>query len=105
MSVCVVCNDVQTTQTDSNAAKTMGALEVLKYMLLCKVILNLPEDVHTLVSIKFALKYTQLQEAPRNYKDKLSSELTIRLHLTALYNTLLESPSLHPTLLSPLSPL
>ncbi|KAJ7823997.1 hypothetical protein B0H14DRAFT_3469747 [Mycena olivaceomarginata] len=125
-------DDVQTTQTDSNAAKTMaldhlgGTLEVLKYMLLCKVILNLPKDVHTLISIKLALKYTQLREVEsmraiawahqdrnladfekvlRDYKDKLSSELTIRSHLATLYNTLLESLSLHPTLLSPLSAL
>ncbi|KAJ7711591.1 hypothetical protein B0H14DRAFT_2645690 [Mycena olivaceomarginata] len=87
--------------------QSKGALEVLKYMLLCKVMLNLPEDMHTLVSIKLTLKYMQLCEVEsmraitwahqdRNL-DKLSSELTIRSHLAALYNTLLESPSLCPT--------
>ncbi|KAJ7698719.1 hypothetical protein B0H17DRAFT_1259302 [Mycena rosella] len=39
-----------------------GALEALKYMLLCKVMLNLPEDVHSLLSIKLVLKYTQLHD-------------------------------------------
>ncbi|KAJ7712644.1 hypothetical protein B0H14DRAFT_3523814 [Mycena olivaceomarginata] len=102
-------DDVQTTQTDSNATKTMaldhlgGMLEVLKYMLLCKVILNLPEDVHTLVESMRAITWAHqdrnladFEKAPRDYKDKLSSELTIRSHLAMLYNTLLESPSLRP---------
>ncbi|KAJ7780368.1 hypothetical protein B0H14DRAFT_3586291 [Mycena olivaceomarginata] len=96
-------DDVQTTQTDSNTAKTM-ALDHLG-VIAARVILNLPEDVHTLVSIKLALKYMQLREvesmraiawvhqdhnladfekAPCDYKDKLSSELIIHLHLTAL---------------------
>ncbi|KAJ7603955.1 hypothetical protein DFH06DRAFT_1114118 [Mycena polygramma] len=88
-----------------------GALEALKYMLLCKVMLNLPEDVHSLLSIKLALKYAQLRDvesmraiarahqdrnladfekALRDYKDELSSDPTIRSHLAALYDTLLE---------------
>ncbi|KAJ7233514.1 hypothetical protein B0H12DRAFT_1143922 [Mycena haematopus] len=88
-----------------------GALEALKYMLLCKVMLNLPEDVHTLLNIKLALKYAQLRDvesmraiarahqdrnladfekALRDYKDELSSDPTIRSHLAALYDTLLE---------------
>ncbi|KAJ7076032.1 PCI domain-containing protein [Mycena belliarum] len=88
-----------------------GALEALKYMLLCKVMLNLPEDVHSLLSIKLALKYAQLRDvesmraiarahqdrnladfekALRDYKDELSLDPTIRSHLAALYDTLLE---------------
>jgi len=88
-----------------------GALNALKYMLLCKVMLNLPEDVTSLLSIKLALKYVQLKDvesmravarahqnrnladfekALRDYKDELSSDPTIRSHLSALYDTLLE---------------
>ncbi|KAF8875056.1 PCI domain-containing protein [Infundibulicybe gibba] len=93
------------TQGDDNA---LGAL---KYMLLCKVMLNLPEDVTSLLTIKLALKYAQLRDvesmraiarahqdrnladfekALRDYKDELSSDPTIRSHLSALYDTLLE---------------
>ncbi|KNZ78228.1 putative 26S proteasome regulatory subunit rpn6 [Termitomyces sp. J132] len=88
-----------------------GALGALKYMLLCKVMLNLPEDVTSLLTIKLAVKYAQLREVEsmraialahqarnladfervlREYKDELSSDPTIRSHLAALYDTLLE---------------
>ncbi|KAF9459082.1 proteasome regulatory particle subunit [Collybia nuda] len=87
------------------------ALGALKYMLLCKVMLNLPEDVNALLTIKLAAKYAQLREvesmraiarahqernladfekALRDYKDELSLDPTIRSHLAALYDTLLE---------------
>ncbi|KAJ7437699.1 hypothetical protein FB451DRAFT_1450443 [Mycena latifolia] len=81
-----------------------GTLEALKYMLLCKVMLNLPEDVHSLLSIKLALKYAQLQDDQNladfekvlhDYKDELSSDPKIRSHLAALYDTLLEQNLLH----------
>ncbi|KAF9242024.1 proteasome regulatory particle subunit [Melanogaster broomeanus] len=88
-----------------------GALNALKYMLLCKVMLNLPEDVTALLSVKLATKYAQLREIEsmraiaiahqnrslaefekvlRDYKDELSSDQTIRSHLAALYDTLLQ---------------
>ncbi|KAI5985641.1 proteasome regulatory particle subunit [Pisolithus albus] len=88
-----------------------SALNALKYMLLCKVMLNLPEHVTALLSIKLAVKYAQLREIEcmraialahqnrnlaefekvlRDYKDELSSDPTIRSHLAALYDTLLE---------------
>ncbi|KAI0050854.1 PCI-domain-containing protein [Auriscalpium vulgare] len=88
-----------------------GALGALKYMLLCKIMLNLPEDVTSLLSIKLALKYAQLrdvesmraiarahqnrdlaafEQALRDYREELSSDPTIRSHLAALYDTLLE---------------
>ncbi|KAG1854667.1 hypothetical protein C8R48DRAFT_749478 [Suillus tomentosus] len=88
-----------------------AALNALKYMLLCKVMLNMPEDVTSLLSINLAVKYAQLREiesmraialahqnrnlsdfekALPDYKQKLSSDPTIRSHLAALYDTLLQ---------------
>ncbi|KAF8967234.1 PCI domain-containing protein [Flammula alnicola] len=88
-----------------------SALGALKYMLLCKVMLNLPEDVNSLLTIKLALKYANMRDvesmraiarahqnrnladfekALRDYKEELSSDPTIRSHLAALYDTLLE---------------
>ncbi|KAG6831475.1 hypothetical protein H0H92_010384 [Tricholoma furcatifolium] len=88
-----------------------AALGALKYMLLCKVMLNLPEDVTSLLTIKLAVKYAQLREVEsmraialahqarnladfekvlKEYKVELSSDPTIRSHLAALYDTLLE---------------
>ncbi|KAI5980537.1 proteasome regulatory particle subunit [Pisolithus orientalis] len=90
-----------------------SALNALKYMLLCKVMLNLPEDVTTLLSVKLAVKYAQLREIEcmraialahqnRNLAEfekvllrfpfdvQLLSGPTIRSHLAALYDPLLE---------------
>ncbi|CAL1705801.1 unnamed protein product [Somion occarium] len=88
-----------------------NALGALKYMLLCKIMLNLPEDVTSLLSIKLATKYAQLRDvesmraiarahqnrnladfekALKDYQKELSSDPTIRTHLSALYDTLLE---------------
>ncbi|KAH8828084.1 PCI domain-containing protein [Flagelloscypha sp. PMI_526] len=89
------------------------ALMGLKYLLLCKVMLNLPEEVNTLLTSKAKLagKYAQtrevdsmraiakahenrnlgdFQKALRDYKDALSADPIVRSHLTALYDTLLQ---------------
>ncbi|KAG8988007.1 26S proteasome regulatory subunit rpn6 [Tulasnella sp. 427] len=87
------------------------ALIALKYMLLCKIMLNLPEDVTSLLQIKLAARYVQLREvdsmravarahqnrnlaefeqALKDYREELSTDPTIRTHLAALYDTLLE---------------
>jgi len=73
--------------------------------------LNLPEDVNALLSIKLALRFAQLRDiesmravarahqnrnladfekALQDYKKELSSDSTIKSHLAALYDTLLE---------------
>ncbi|KZT21987.1 PCI-domain-containing protein [Neolentinus lepideus HHB14362 ss-1] len=101
----------ETFENMGNQGDEEGSLKALKYMLLCKVMLNLSEDVTSLLSIKLAAKYAQLREvesmravarahqnrnladfekALRDYRDELSSDPTIRSHLAALYDTLLE---------------
>ncbi|KDQ61275.1 hypothetical protein JAAARDRAFT_152408 [Jaapia argillacea MUCL 33604] len=101
----------ETFENMSSQGEEEGSLRALKYMLLCKVMLNLSEDVTSLLSIKLAAKYAQLREvesmravarahqnrnladfekALRDYRDELSSDPTIRSHLAALYDTLLQ---------------
>ncbi|KAJ1028098.1 hypothetical protein NDA13_003546 [Ustilago tritici] len=82
----------------------------LKYQLLCKVMLNLSDDVNSIISGKHATKYAgrdvdamkavvQAHEersleafelALRNYKEELSNDPIVRAHLSALYDILLE---------------
>ncbi|KAJ8101157.1 hypothetical protein POJ06DRAFT_89909 [Lipomyces tetrasporus] len=86
------------------------AVSVLKYMLLCKIMLNLTDDVHSLLTGKMAQKYAgrdieamkavaaahsnrslkEFEEALETYKTELSSDPIIRSHFSALYDTLLE---------------
>lgn len=82
----------------------------LKYMLLCKIMLNLSEDVNSIISGKHATKYAGrdveamkavakahenrslegFEQALRTYKDELSNDPIVKNHLSALYDTLLE---------------
>lgn len=82
----------------------------LKYMLLCKIMLNLPDDINAIIEGKLAQRYAgrdidamkavakahedrsleQFEKALKEYKGELSNDAIIRNHLAALYDTLLE---------------
>ncbi|CAH7675233.1 26S proteasome non-ATPase regulatory subunit 11 [Phakopsora pachyrhizi] len=82
----------------------------LKCMLMCKVMLNLPEDVTAIQGTKLARKYSGrgteamqaiakahedrnlagFEEALKVYKAELSDDPIVRNHLASLYDTLLE---------------
>ncbi|GAA5859944.1 hypothetical protein JCM1840_001808 [Sporobolomyces johnsonii] len=86
------------------------AVAALKYMLLCKVMLGLSEDVSSIISGKLAQKYAgpdvdALKAVAKAHEDRsladferllqerkkeLSDDPIIRSHLSALYDTLLE---------------
>ncbi|TNN58278.1 26S proteasome non-ATPase regulatory subunit 11A [Liparis tanakae] len=86
------------------------AITSLKYMLLCKIMLNLPEDVQALISGKLALRHAgretdslkcvaqasknrslaDLEKALMEYKAELKDDPIISTHLTLLYDNLLE---------------
>ncbi|KAL1884375.1 hypothetical protein VTK73DRAFT_69 [Phialemonium thermophilum] len=86
------------------------AQTALQYMLLCKIMLNLVDDVNQLMTSKQALKYAgqsleamkaiarahsnrsleEYERALATYKAELSSDTFIRNHLIRLYDTMLE---------------
>ncbi|TPX67882.1 hypothetical protein SpCBS45565_g03487 [Spizellomyces sp. 'palustris'] len=86
------------------------AVLALKYMLLCKIMLNLSEDVNAIVNSKLALRYAgsqveamraiasahqnrsllEFEQALAKYKEELGNDPIIRSHLAALYDTLFE---------------
>jgi len=86
------------------------AVQNLKYMLLCKIMLNSLEDIQGVVSGKLALKYSgrsleamkaiaaahkdrslsQFERLKTEYSDQLELDALIRGHLSELYDTLLE---------------
>lgn len=93
-----------------NSLEDPKALHALKYMLLCKIMTNQPEDVPGIINGKAALKYTgrdieamkavatahkdrsleAFEKAKSDYKAELTSDSVINTHLTELYDTLLE---------------
>lgn len=95
---------------DSVKCQAEKATLALKYMLLCKIMLNLPEDVSSIVTGKLALQYagsdvtamkavatasknSSLQEfeaALAAYPAELQGDATTRAHLGRLYDSLLE---------------
>eukprot|EP00741_Cyanophora_paradoxa_P002688 tig00000615_g2608.t1 len=86
------------------------AMLCLKYMLLCKIMMNATDEVSSIMNSKAALKFAgpdidamravakahssrslkAFEEAQEKYKKELSDDLIISSHLSALYNTLLE---------------
>jgi len=86
------------------------ALLALKYMLMAKIMLNLPEEVHHIVSGKLALKYqgtgieamkkvanaskgrslADFQAAVKEYSSELEQDRIVAKHLQSLYQTMLE---------------
>jgi len=86
------------------------ALTALKYMLLCKIMLKTPEDVHNIVSGKLALRHAgnhvdamkeiaaasskrslaQFKAALATFKEELEGDMIVKAHLKTLYDTMLE---------------
>jgi len=86
------------------------ACSSLKYMLLCKIMLNLSDDIHAIIGGKLALRYTgrqidamkavatahhnrsleEFQKVLEDYKIELGEDPIIESHLAALYSTMLE---------------
>ncbi|KAL1408415.1 26S proteasome regulatory subunit rpn6 [Vanrija albida] len=95
------------TQVDESDSRSLSSL---KYMLLCKIMMGLPEDVTSLLLMKSASRYAgkdldamkataqaqkerslELFKATlKKYQDQLQKDNLIRSHLAALYDTLLE---------------
>ncbi|KAG1838189.1 hypothetical protein DFJ58DRAFT_718773 [Suillus subalutaceus] len=74
---------------DMSSQDDPAALNVLKHMLLCKVMLNVVHYVTSLLSSELR-NLSDFEEALRDYKHELSSDPTIHSHLVALYDTLLQ---------------
>jgi 26S proteasome regulatory subunit N6 len=86
------------------------AIKALKYMLLSKVMLNLPDEVTNLVSGKLALRHSgpdmesmkavalaakarslaDFQKAVKTFKAQLEDDMIVAKHLTTLYSNMLE---------------
>mmetsp|Transcript_8697 Transcript_8697/g.16987 ORF Transcript_8697/g.16987 Transcript_8697/m.16987 type:complete len:419 (-) Transcript_8697:20-1276(-) len=86
------------------------ALPALKYMLLCKIMMQRPEDVFSLITSKGGVKYAgrdmdsmkavahalklrslnQFQQELVSFRDELEGDEVVNHHITALYETMLE---------------
>ncbi|KAL9040300.1 MAG: hypothetical protein Q9214_004544 [Letrouitia sp. 1 TL-2023] len=90
--------------------ETQRATSALQYMLLCKIMLNLVDDVNSIMTSKQAMKYSgtnleamksvarahsnrsleEYERALANYRYELGSDTFIRNHLRRLYDAMLE---------------
>eukprot|EP00475_Leptophrys_vorax_P041376 TRINITY_DN77987_c0_g1_i1.p1 TRINITY_DN77987_c0_g1~~TRINITY_DN77987_c0_g1_i1.p1 ORF type:complete len:439 (+),score=45.46 TRINITY_DN77987_c0_g1_i1:236-1552(+) len=93
-----------------NGLDDARSIPCLKYMMLCKIMLNQADDVASIIASKGALKYSgdevdamravatahserslkAFEHALRTYKQQLSEDPIISRHLAALYDSLLE---------------
>ncbi|KAI6241644.1 putative 26S proteasome regulatory subunit rpn-6.1 [Aphelenchoides fujianensis] len=91
-------------------SKTKEATRALKYMLLCKVMLDTPEDISNITAHKHAIKYLgddvtamcaigsaaknrslkEFNEAFGHYREELQCDPVVRKHFNALSDTMLE---------------
>ena len=87
-----------------------NAVVSLKYMLLCKIMLSIPEDVQSIISGKLGLRYagqhieamksiatashnrslSEFQDSLNKFKEELSGDPIIQRHFNKLYDNLLE---------------
>lgn len=93
-----------------DSVEAARALTALKYMLLCKIMLGLADDVNQIVSGKLAITYSgrdidamkavaqashkrslaDFQVALKDYGKELEEDVIVKAHLGTLYDTMLE---------------
>lgn len=91
-------------------AESTRALTALKYMLLCKIMLGLADDVNQIVSGKMAITYSgrdidamkavaqashkrslaDFEIATKEYEKELEHDVIVKAHLGTLYDTMME---------------